>query len=106
MKTTKWSNVLTISVVLAAWLAASPVWSQAPACKLSWKDYYQRSRARVAQRGWTGLVAEPVRQPNGDGYALVRLVLPDSPAAQAGIVPGDRIWSVEGSPIRGGMDDY
>lgn len=98
-------KVLTVAMTVA-WLGLSPVLAQAPACRLPWKDYYQRNRPRAMQRGWTGLVAEPVRQPTGDGHALVRLVLPDSPAAKAGIAPGDRILSVDGNSVQGGMAEY
>ena len=50
---------------------------------------------------WLGIEGDDVvdQSSNGDG-ALVRQVLPDSPAEKAGILPGDVITSLGGRPVK------
>lgn len=54
---------------------------------------------------WLGIEGEDVvssrgRVADGNDGALVRQVLPGSPAEKAGILPGDVITSIEGRPVR------
>ncbi len=43
----------------------------------------------------------PMRDPPADGGATVRFVYPESPAARAGIQPGDQLAKLAGKPIAG-----
>jgi len=51
------------------------------------------------RRGWLGVEVKPVPDPTQVG-ALVSHVVPGSPAAEGGIVPGDRITAIGGAPMR------
>lgn len=51
------------------------------------------------RRGWLGVEVRPVPDPTQRG-ALVAHVVPGSPAAEAGIVPGDRITAIGGAPMQ------
>ncbi|HZT40541.1 MAG TPA: PDZ domain-containing protein [Chthonomonadaceae bacterium] len=50
-------------------------------------------------RGWLGLSVFPVRKLGRQTGVLVSAVLPGSPAAQAGVKPGDILLSLDGAPI-------
>src|SRR5690606_26742182 len=75
-------------------------------------DVYQQLRERgTVSRGWlgvliqdvTGELAESFRMDKPHG-ALVSKVLPDSPAAQAGVQPGDVIVKFKGRAIDASSD--
>lgn len=53
------------------------------------------------ERAWTGLTFQPLLKdaPASMGGVLVSGVLPGTPAAEAGVMPGDRIVTVEGRPV-------
>jgi serine protease Do len=62
-------------------------------------------------RGWLGVQAQPVTAEIADSLglkeahgALVAEPQPDSPAAKAGIAPGDVIASIDGAPIKDARD--
>jgi serine protease Do len=50
------------------------------------------------RRGWFGVTIYPVEKAGLKRGALVSAIQPSGPAAQAGIVPGDVILTVDGSP--------
>jgi len=52
-------------------------------------------------RAWTGMVFQPLLKdsPPAMTGALVSSVLPGTPAAAAGVKPGDRVLAVEGRPV-------
>jgi serine protease Do len=50
------------------------------------------------RRGWFGVDVKPIPDPSQRG-ALVAHVAPGSPAASAGIVPGDRIVAINGAAV-------
>jgi S1-C subfamily serine protease len=54
----------------------------------------------IAQRGWLGISGRTVAAPGTPGGLLLEHVVPDSPAAKAGLRPNDVIVSVDGRPIR------
>ena len=61
---------------------------------------------RIA-RGWLGVALQPVAVPDAlrgetgqEVGAMVMSIVPDGPAAKAGIVAGDILLSVNGSPVR------
>ena len=58
------------------------------------------ARGKV-ERAWTGLTLQPLLKdsPPSTTGVLVSGVLPGTPAAEAGIRPGDRIIAVEGRPV-------
>lgn len=51
------------------------------------------------RRGWLGLSVLPVSKLGETRGALVSSVVPDSPAAEAGLNPGDIIVEVDGNPL-------
>ncbi|MBX3465106.1 MAG: PDZ domain-containing protein [Planctomycetes bacterium] len=51
------------------------------------------------RRGWLGVQVKPMPDPARRG-ALVAHVAPGSPAAVAGIVPGDRLLAIGGAPLQ------
>jgi len=58
------------------------------------------ARGRV-ERAWTGMTLQPLLKdaPASETGVLVSSVLPGTPAARAGVQPGDRIVAVEGRPV-------
>lgn len=69
-------------------------------------SYFQSAReveeeqAAIAQgQNFVGIGALFLPLPNGDQAAVI-LVFPDSPAAEAGLLPHDTLLSVDGGPIR------
>jgi S1-C subfamily serine protease len=61
---------------------------------------------RIA-RGWLGVALQPVAVPDAlreqagqEAGAMVMSIVPEGPAAKAGIVAGDIVLSVNGSPVR------
>jgi predicted metalloprotease with PDZ domain len=62
-----------------------------------WADEGDEVRAR-RQRSWTGLVFAPAGGATGE-RALVRNVVPDSPAWQAGLTYGDELVAVAGNRV-------
>jgi serine protease Do len=56
-------------------------------------------------RGWSGITVQPRLEANGTGPGVVVSdVAADSPAAQAGLQPGDLILSCDGHEIEGGEE--
>ena len=54
-------------------------------------------------RGWLGVSVDPLLTVDGSRYALmVVAVIPDSPAAKAGLTPGDMITHIDGEPVADG----
>ncbi|HEX5052147.1 MAG TPA: PDZ domain-containing protein [Planctomycetota bacterium] len=51
------------------------------------------------RRGWMGIDVKPVADPAHRG-ALVSNVVPGSPADEAGLVPGDRVTSIDGHAVQ------
>ena len=64
-------------------------------------DLIETGRRRGPARPWLGVYSETV-----EGRVVVTRVLPDSPAAQAGMRRGDVILGVGGHPIGGQSDFY
>lgn len=64
-------------------------------------DLVRDGRRRGAARPWLGLNTEQV-----DGHVVVSRVLPDSPAAQAGLQRGDIILGVGGDSVGGQSEFY
>ena len=52
-----------------------------------------------AARGYLGIVGQPVRLPDGRGALLVASVAPDGPAAAAGVLIGDVVLALDGTPV-------
>ncbi|HZN91299.1 MAG TPA: trypsin-like peptidase domain-containing protein [Myxococcales bacterium] len=52
-------------------------------------------------RGWLGIVVQEEGAAPGERGALVQTVFRASPAARAGLVPGDRVTAVNGRPVEG-----
>ena len=56
-------------------------------------------------RGWTGLTVQPRLEADGEGVGvIVSDVAADSPAAKAGLQPGDLIVSCDDHAIEGGEE--
>lgn len=70
-------------LLIAAYIAASIGCAHVPS-----------SDAATARTGWIG-----IRHTSADSSAMVLRVWPDSPAALAGMQPGDRIFDVNGCPV-------
>ncbi|MDG4721028.1 MULTISPECIES: S41 family peptidase [Thalassospira] len=68
-------------------------------------DRYSRyegpAQAETARNRRDGYIGIGVRLIGGDGYPVVKLVHPDSPAAKAGLHPGDQVISVNGANMYG-----
>lgn len=64
-------------------------------------DLVREGRRRGAGRPWLGLNTEQV-----DGHVVVSRVLPDSPAAEAGLQRGDIILGVGGDSVGGQSEFY
>ncbi|MDR7506522.1 MAG: trypsin-like peptidase domain-containing protein [Armatimonadota bacterium] len=58
-----------------------------------------RAGARV-ERAWLGVAGDPGARGPGPEGAAIRQVLPGTPAASAGLRPGDVIVEVDGAPVR------
>jgi len=52
-------------------------------------------------RGWLGIVVQEEGAAAGEKGAVVQTVFRASPAAKAGMVPGDRVTAVNGHPVEG-----
>ena len=61
------------------------------------KDAFERLQADAD--GWFGGIGAEVAL--ADGYFTVASTLDDSPAAQAGLLPGDRITAIDGTSLKG-----
>ena len=62
-------------------------------------------------RGWLGVAIQPIGRDMADGLglkeargALVSQTQPDTPAAKAGLKPGDAILAVDGRPVKNSRD--
>src|SRR5687767_8195653 len=72
--------------LVALGLAATPSWAgSGHACKASSQECLDHMTKDFASRGWLGVHLEP----KDDGSMAIVDVLPDSPAAKAGLQPGD-----------------
>ena len=67
--------------------------------------------ASPAEEAWLGVFTQPLKKEYAEywgiaepGGLIVSTVMPDSPAARAGLVPGDIIRSVDGAPVRALLD--
>ncbi len=56
-------------------------------------------RDGAVRRSFLGFFALPVSKLGRDEGALISAVLPDSPAAAAGLVPGDLLIAIDGRPV-------
>ncbi|WP_235285050.1 S41 family peptidase [Thalassospira sp. HJ] len=73
-------------------------------------DRYSRyegpARAENARNRRDGYIGIGVRVVGGSGYPVVKLVHPESPAARAGLHPGDQILTVDGEDMYGKASRY
>jgi serine protease Do len=59
----------------------------------------QALQGAAIQRGWLGITVLPVQKMDRTTGALVSAIAPDSPAARAGLAPGDILLSLDGEPV-------
>jgi carboxyl-terminal processing protease len=73
-------------------------------------DRYSRyegpTRAENARNRRDGYIGIGVRVVGGSGYPVVKLVHPESPAARAGLHPGDQILTINGEDMYGKASKY
>ncbi|MHC8493354.1 S41 family peptidase [Thalassospira sp. SM2505] len=73
-------------------------------------DRYSRyegpKQAETARNRRDGYIGIGIRLIGGDGYPVVKLVHPESPAAKAGLHPGDQIVTVNGEDMYGKTSQY
>jgi carboxyl-terminal processing protease len=73
-------------------------------------DRYSRyegpKQAETARNRRDGYIGIGIRVIGGDGYPVVKLVHPESPAAKAGLHPGDQIVAVNGEDMYGKTSTY
>jgi predicted metalloprotease with PDZ domain len=81
-------------IILAACFVAATVRAEEPKCTASARDCDQQIRQMLSGRRFLGVTVE--EQASG---LVIRAVVPNSPAARAGLKVGDRLIAVNGKSL-------
>jgi S1-C subfamily serine protease len=71
-------------------------------CKSSTQDCLDAMANKMKSAGWVGIEYDPE---GPDGAPVVKVVVPGSPAAAAGLEPGDVLYAVNGVRFASGNED-
>jgi predicted metalloprotease with PDZ domain len=82
------------SIILVAALAAAPLSAQEPKCSGAARECDQQIRKMLSGRRYLGATID-----DHNPGLVIRSVHPNSPAARAGLKPGDRLIAVNGKPL-------
>ena len=88
----------TLLLACSALLIAGAAWAGHKPCDAELDDCLSQMTRKLGKKGWVGIELD--RQ--DDGTLTITRVIPESPAAAAGLAAGDRILALNGVAYAGG----